>query len=127
MINFLGIDHVVFTVASIEKTLWFYCDLLGMEQVTFAGGRKAIKCGNQKFNLHLAGKEFEPKASKPTPGSIDICLITDTPLKTVIEELNVHNVSIVEGPVEKTGSHGKLLSVYLRDPDQNLIEISNYL
>jgi catechol 2,3-dioxygenase-like lactoylglutathione lyase family enzyme len=78
--HFLGIDHLVLTVASIEKSLWFYCELLGMEQITFGIGRKAIRCGHQKINLHEIGKEFEPKAYKPTAGSADICLITDMPL-----------------------------------------------
>jgi catechol 2,3-dioxygenase-like lactoylglutathione lyase family enzyme len=124
--HFLGIDHIVLTVASIEKTLWFYCEILGMEEITFAEGRKAIKCGSQKINLHEIGKELEPKAAKPIAGSADICLITDTPLKTAIQKLKQHQIKIIEGPIERTGAKGKMVSIYLRDPDQNLIEISNY-
>jgi catechol 2,3-dioxygenase-like lactoylglutathione lyase family enzyme len=125
--NFLGIDHIVLTVASIENTLRFYCDSLGMQAVTFGNGRKAIVCGTQKINLHEVGKEFEPKAAKSTTGSADICLITDTPLKQVIALLNSKSIAIIEGPVERTGAKGKILSIYFRDPDQNLIEISTYL
>lgn len=125
--KFLGIDHIVLTVTSIEKTLWFYCEVLGMEEINFGKGRKAIQCGNQKFNLHEAGNEFEPKALHPLPGSTDICLISETPLPILIEQLNRQQISIIEGPVERTGAKGKINSIYVRDPDLNLIEISNYL
>lgn len=125
--RFLGIDHVVFTVNSIEQTVHFYCHILGMEEITFGQGRKAILCGDQKFNLHEHGKEFEPKAFRPTPGAIDICLIVEDPIDEVILRLNKHQIEIIEGPVERTGSRGKILSVYIRDPDQNLIELSNYI
>jgi len=124
--NFVGIDHIVLTVKSIERSIAFYCSLLGMEEVTFGKGRKALLCGAQKINLHEAGKEFEPKALHPLPGSADICLIAKTPLEEVLQELVRHGVEITEGPVERTGAHGKIISIYLRDPDQNLIEISNY-
>lgn len=124
--QFIGIDHLVFTVVSIEKTLQFYCGVLGMEEVTFGSGRKAIVCGSQKFNLHEKGKEFEPKAQKPTPGAIDLCLIVSTPLNEVIDHLTKHQIPIVEGPIQRTGARGPILSVYVRDPDQNLIELSNY-
>lgn len=125
--GFTGIDHIVLTVKSIEKTIEFYCGILGMIEVTFNEGRKAILCGEQKINLHKAGKEFEPKAFFPTPGSADICLITDTPLNEVLSELSKYKVPLIEGPVPRTGAKGKIISIYIRDPDQNLIEISNYL
>lgn len=125
--DFLGIDHLVLTVASIEKTLWFYCEVLGMKEIIFGNNRKALKCGNQKINLHEINKEFEPKALKPTPGSADICFIINSSVETAIQELKKHSVNIIEGPVEKTGTKGKLLSIYVRDPDGNLIEISNLL
>jgi catechol 2,3-dioxygenase-like lactoylglutathione lyase family enzyme len=101
--------------------------VLGFNVVTFGEGRKALTFGRQKFNLHQQGKEFEPKAKAPTPGAIDLCLIASTPLDQVIEELNALGVLIEEGPVDRTGATGPIRSVYLRDPDQNLIEISNYV
>ena len=97
-----------------------------MTEITFGKRRKAILCGEQKINLHEARKEFEPKALHPLPGSMDICFITDTPLREVMEALHAHKIEIIEGPVEKTGARGKILSLYVRDPDQNLVEISNY-
>ncbi len=121
------IDHVVLTVRSIEATCDFYTRVLSMRVVTFAGGRKALAFGRQKFNLHEAGREFEPKAARPTPGSIDLCLITTTPLAEVIAHLRQCDVSILEGPVDKTGATGPIRSVYFRDPDANLIEVSNYV
>ena len=119
-------DHIVLTVQDIEKTCEFYTRVLGMEVVTFAGGRKALQFGQQKINLHQAGKEFEPKALRPTPGSADICFITSVPIAQVIEHLQAQAIEIEEGPVERTGAVGTLESVYLRDPDNNLLEISNY-
>ncbi|MBR7799849.1 VOC family protein [Undibacterium fentianense] len=121
------IDHVVLTVKSIQTTIDFYVRVLGMEVVQFGEGRQALVFGQQKFNLHEAGKEFEPKADQPTPGSIDICLIAETPLSEVIQELQQLGVMIVEGPIRRTGACGPILSIYLRDPDQNLIEISEYV
>ena len=121
------IDHVVLTVENIQRTCAFYESVLGFEVITFESGRKALKFQSQKFNLHEKGKEFEPKALWPTPGSIDICLIAQTPLDVVMRELAEKNVPIEEGPVERTGAIGRLRSVYLRDPDRNLIEISNYV
>jgi catechol 2,3-dioxygenase-like lactoylglutathione lyase family enzyme len=120
------LDHLVLTVADISVTVDFYAKALGMRVVTF-GDRKALRFGDQKINLHQRGHEFEPKALHPTPGSGDLCFITKTPLDEVIRHLVQESVRIEEGPVEKAGSSGKLLSVYLRDPDGNLIEISNYL
>ncbi len=124
--SFVGIDHIVLTVKSIEKSIEFYCSVLGMSEVTFGKGRKAIACGKQKLNLHEAGKEFEPKALRPLPGSADICFVANTPLKEILKRLSEHRVTVIEGPVERTGAKGKILSIYVRDPDQNLIEISNY-
>lgn len=121
------LDHLVLTVKDIERTCSFYSTVLGMEVVTFGGGRKALQFGMQKINLHEMGKEFEPKADSPVPGSADLCFIADDPLHSVIDHLNRMGIEIVEGPVERTGALGKILSVYIRDPDLNLIEISNYV
>ncbi|XP_077987936.1 glyoxalase domain-containing protein 5-like isoform X2 [Glandiceps talaboti] len=120
------IDHIVLTVKSIEDTITFYTAVLGMETLTFKGNRKALKFGNQKFNLHEQGKEFEPKAKRPIPGAIDICLITSNTISEVIEHLKKCDVVIEEGPVMRTGALGPIQSVYIRDPDQNLVEISTY-
>ena len=121
-----AIDHLVLTVRSIAATCEFYSRALGMQIVTFGEGRKALAFGAQKFNLHELGKEFEPKAGSPTPGAIDICLLTTTPLAQVIEHLRLVGIEIVEGPVRRTGATGPIISVYFRDPDSNLIEVSSY-
>jgi catechol 2,3-dioxygenase-like lactoylglutathione lyase family enzyme len=121
------IDHIVLTVKDVAATCEFYSRVLGMEVVTFKGARKALTFGNQKINLHQAGQEFEPKAKHPTPGSADLCLISATPLDVVQSELNYLGVTVIEGPVERTGATGSIRSIYIRDPDLNLIEISNYL
>ncbi|WP_313450374.1 VOC family protein [Stutzerimonas kunmingensis] len=125
--NISHLDHLVLTVADIETTVDFYTRVLGMQAVTFGEGRKALVFGNQKINLHQAGREFEPKAERPTPGSADLCFIDATPLAEVIAHLQAQQVAIVEGPVQRTGATGPIRSVYLRDPDQNLIELSNPL
>lgn len=121
------LDHLVLTVQSIEATCEFYCSILGMELITFGNDRRALKFGNQKINLHQAGKEFEPKALHPTPGSADLCLITTTPLSEVIQHLASYQIPIEEGIVQRTGATGAIASAYIRDPDGNLIEISNQL
>ncbi|MFD1626159.1 VOC family protein [Azospirillum griseum] len=121
------IDHFVLTVASIEATCAFYGRALGMETVTFAGGRKALAFGQQKINLHEVGREFEPKAQRPTAGSGDFCLISETPLDTIIAHLRAQRIEIEIGPVDRTGAQGPLRSVYIRDPDGNLVEISNQI
>lgn len=121
------LDHLVLTVKSIEKTCEFYSHVLGMEVATFGEDRKALVFGTQKINLHESGKEFEPKAHHPTPGSADLCFITSTSLEDVIEHLRRSGVQIIEGPVKRTGAVGQILSVYFRDPDMNLIEVSNYI
>jgi catechol 2,3-dioxygenase-like lactoylglutathione lyase family enzyme len=119
------LDHLVLTVADIAATCAFYERVLGMEVVTFGEGRKALAFGEQKINLHAHGKEFEPKADRPTPGSADFCLITSVPLADVVAHLRTEGVAIIEGPVRKTGATGPLLSIYFRDPDRNLIEVAN--
>lgn len=118
------LDHLVITTPSIDTLVAFYVDVLGMEKVTFKEGRQALKFGNQKINLHEVGKEFSPHAKHPTPGSQDLCFLTQTPIEEWIPHLEKKKVFIEEGPVERTGATGPLLSIYVRDPDQNLIEIS---
>lgn len=120
------LDHLVLTVANIDATVDFYTSALGMELVTF-DGRTALRFGVQKINLHQAGNEFEPKAAHPTPGSADLCFITKTSLEDVISHLISKGYAIELGPVERTGAVGRMHSLYLRDPDSNLIEISNYV
>jgi catechol 2,3-dioxygenase-like lactoylglutathione lyase family enzyme len=120
------LDHLVLTVRDVAATCEFYSKVLGMEVVTFGAGRKALSFGQQKFNLHEAGREFEPKAERPTPGSADLCLITHDALSAVIDHLRACGVPILEGPVQRTGAMGPITSVYFRDPDQNLIEVSTY-
>jgi catechol 2,3-dioxygenase-like lactoylglutathione lyase family enzyme len=121
------LDHLVLTVKSISATCEFYARVLGMEVVTFGGNRQALAFGAQKINLHEAGKEWEPKAHRPTPGSADLCFITRTPLADVVEHVRQCGVEVIEGPVNRTGATGPITSVYFRDPDLNLIEVSNYL
>jgi catechol 2,3-dioxygenase-like lactoylglutathione lyase family enzyme len=120
------IDHLVVTAWDVDRTIDFYQRVLGMEPVTFAGGRRALAFGRQKINLHQAGREFEPKALKPAPGTIDLCFVSTTPLAEVIEHVKSCGVAIVEGPVPKTGALGPMQSIYVRDPDGNLVEISHY-
>ena len=121
------LDHLVLTVRDIDASIDFYTRVLGMRAVTFGAGRKALAFGAQKINLHHAGGEFEPKAERPTPGSADLCFIVATPLEAVAEQLRQQAVEILEGPVQRTGAGGPILSLYLRDPDLNLIELSNPL
>lgn len=127
MIEIDRLDHLVLTVADIERTCAFYRDVLGMGVEIFGAGRTALKFGNQKINLHQAGREFEPKAARPTPGSADLCLIAATQLDSVVAHLTAQGVAIEEGPIARTGAMGPILSVYFRDPDRNLIEVSNYV
>jgi catechol 2,3-dioxygenase-like lactoylglutathione lyase family enzyme len=121
------LDHLVLTVADVGATVVFYTRVLGMTEVTFKGGRKALAFGRSKINLHQAGHEFEPKARHPAPGSADLCLITTDTLDEVQDDLARAGVPVEEGPVERTGATGPILSVYFRDPDGNLIEVSRYL
>ncbi|MEV4259388.1 VOC family protein [Spirillospora sp. NPDC049652] len=121
------LDHLVLTVADIDVTVDFYTRVLGMEAVTFGAGRTALTFGASKINLHQAGREFEPKAHRPTPGSADLCFIAGDSLDQVIADFAAHGIEIEEGPVDRTGATGPIRSVYVRDPDQNLIEVSVYL
>lgn len=120
------LDHLVLTVADIEASIAFYVKVLGMEAVTFGAGRRALAFGRQKINLHPATAPLKPHAALPTPGSADLCLITTTPLAEVVAHLQRAAVAIEAGPVPRTGATGPILSVYFRDPDGNLIEVSNY-
>jgi len=114
------------TVQDIGVTCEFYSKVLGMSAVAFGAGRVALAFGSQKINLHQAGREFEPKANHPTPGSADICLIAAVPLAEVMAHLETCGVPIIEGPTTRTGATGPIQSVYFRDPDSNLIEVSTY-
>jgi len=118
------IDHIVVTTTDEAACIRFYTDVMGMALETFGGGRKAFRFGNQKINLHVKGREYEPKAHLPVPGALDLCFIASVPLDQVIARLAALGVPVVEGPVMRTGAVSKLRSVYLRDPDLNLIEIS---
>lgn len=120
------IDHLVLTVQDLEASCDFYSQVLGMDIVTFGGARKALSFGGNKINLHPYGHEFEPKAAHPTPGSGDLCLITSVPIPDVLAHLQTSGVTVIEGPVKRTGAVGPITSVYFRDPDSNLIEVSNY-
>lgn len=122
-----SLDHLVLTVRDLEQTIRFYTTALGMEVVTFGEGRKALSFGSQKINLHEYGREFEPKAHAPTPGSADLCFLTTVPLAEVQAHLAACGVPVVEGLVRRTGATGPILSVYCRDPDDNLIEVANRL
>jgi catechol 2,3-dioxygenase-like lactoylglutathione lyase family enzyme len=119
------VDHLVLTVRDIVVTCDFYTRVLGMTVVTFDNNRKALQFGNQRINLHQVGKEFEPKALRPTAGSGDICFITSVPLDQVIEHIRSQQVETIVGPVLRVGASGQLNSIYLRDPDGNLVEIAN--
>lgn len=122
-----SLDHLVLTVADLQATIRFYCDGLGMEARWFGpkGERCALHFGDQKINLHERGKEFEPKATLPTPGSADLCFLTDRPVADLKTRLESAGLQVIEGPVERSGATGPILSIYLRDPDGNLIEIAN--
>jgi catechol 2,3-dioxygenase-like lactoylglutathione lyase family enzyme len=121
------LDHLVLTVQSVAASCDFYSKVMGMKVITFGEGRKALQFGNQKINLHQLGEEFEPKAAKPAAGSADLCFITALPLPEVIRHLAECGVAVEEGPVFRTGAIGKIESVYFRDPDMNLLEVSNYV
>lgn len=121
------IDHLVLTVKDIDATIKFYTSIMGMTEVEFGEGRKALIFGRQKINLHLVGSEFEPKALNVKSGSEDLCFVIDTPIDQAIKEVENKGVEVIEGPIHRTGAIGKIYSAYFRDPDGNLIEISNYL
>lgn len=121
------LDHLVLTVADIERTCTFYSSVLGFEVVIFGDGRTVLSFDQQKINLHQADQEFELKALKPTPGSADLCFIAMTSLDDVVLRMKQAGVAIEEGPVERTGASGLIRSIYIRDPDRNLIAIANYI
>lgn len=118
------LDHIVLTTTDEAACLRFYVDGLGMTLENFGQGRKALRFGDQKINLHVKGHEFEPKAHLPVPGALDLCFIASVPLDEVMQRLAARGLSIIEGPVARTGAVSRIRSVYLRDPDLNLIEIS---
>jgi catechol 2,3-dioxygenase-like lactoylglutathione lyase family enzyme len=120
------IDHLVLTVQNIEVSCAFYTKILGMKVVAFKGGRKAVVFGNQKINFHESGNTFDPKALRATPGSADLCFIVNDPLTKIVGHMDTCGVKIIEGPVQRTGAMGPMTSIYIRDPDQNLIEIAVY-
>ena len=125
----LSLDHLVLTVADLDKTCEFYNRVMGMQVVNFTSGgiaRRALGFGEQKINLHKAGAELDPKARNPKPGSADLCLIVDQSMDHIIATLQANDVALEEGPVQRTGATGPIQSVYFRDPDGNLIEASNY-
>ncbi|MDD2066364.1 VOC family protein [Pseudomonas sp. 25571] len=121
------LDHLVLTTTDVDACKDFYVRVLGMRLQTFGAGRLAFCFGNQKINVHVRGHEFEPKAHLPVPGALDVCLIANVGLEQVVAHLEAQNWPIVEGPVQRTGATGPILSVYVRDPDLNLIEISEQL
>jgi catechol 2,3-dioxygenase-like lactoylglutathione lyase family enzyme len=121
------LDHLVLTVASIDDTVRFYTSVLGMTEVTFGDGRRALAFGEQKLNLHQAGREFEPKAARPTPGSADLCFVTNADPATIAAWLRDRGVAVEQGPVSRTGAVGRITSFYFRDPDGNLVELATYL
>jgi catechol 2,3-dioxygenase-like lactoylglutathione lyase family enzyme len=121
------LDHLVLTVADEDATISFYARLLGMRPITFDGDRRALGFGDSKINLHAAGEELDPRAVRPTPGSADLCLVTIDRIGDVVAELTERGVTIEHGPVPQTEALGPMTSVYFRDPDANLIEISSYI
>jgi len=118
------LDHIVLTTTDEDACVHFYVDLLGMRLEEFGDKRKAFRFGNQKINVHVRGHEFEPKAHLPVPGALDLCFIASVPLDEVIQNITNKGGKIIEGPVARTGATAKIRSIYLRDPDLNLIEIS---
>ncbi|NLR81406.1 VOC family protein [Chitinophaga eiseniae] len=122
------LDHLVITVKSLSATCDFYAKILGMQIITFGDNRKALRFGQQKINLHEKGREITPMATFPTMGAADLCFIASTPVENVLQELQDNNIPVLEGGiVERTGATGKIRSVYFRDPDGNLLEVSNYI
>lgn len=130
MIRITSLDHLVLTVADIPRTLLFYARVLGMTPQRFVSGaveRHALGFGSQKFNLHQSGQVLDPNVRHATPGSADLCLLTDTPIAEVAEHLAACGVDVILGPVRRTGAVHPLMSVYFHDPDENLVEVSNAL
>ncbi|MDX7493344.1 VOC family protein [Providencia stuartii] len=125
MINHL--DHLVLTTTDQNACIDFYTHVLKMKLITFGEQRYALQFGEQNINIHQYGKEFEPKAHLPVPGSLDLCFISNTPINQIMTFIQQQGVEIIEGPVKRTGAMGEILSIYIRDPDLNLIEIANYI
>lgn len=126
MINVDSVDHLVLTVADVDRAVEFYEHILGMESITVQGERRAVRFGRQSIKLHQASELVEPTATHPVPGSANLCFVTSQPLSAVQEHLRSNDVRIEEGPVVRTGTSGPITSLYLRDPDGNLIEIARY-
>ncbi|GAB3299871.1 VOC family protein [Parasphingorhabdus pacifica] len=126
MISIDRVDHLVLTVADVDRAAEFYERILGMKTVTFEGNRRAMSCGQQTIKLHAASELVEPTATHPVPGSANLCVITDSAISQVQEHLRANEVRIEEGPVSRTGTFGPITSLYLRDPDGNLIEVARY-
>jgi catechol 2,3-dioxygenase-like lactoylglutathione lyase family enzyme len=126
-VTVISLDHLVLTVADLDRAIGFYERVLGMRPVTFGVGRRALEFGASKINLHQAGQEIAPHAARPVPGSADLCLLTTTPPDQVLAHLSAQHVPVEDGPVPRTGARGPITSVYIRDPDGNLIEIASYL
>ena len=122
----VGVDHLVLTVEDLEATIEFYTEVMGMSVRAFERGRLALRFGSQKINLHEAGREFQPHARRPLPGSADLCFVTEATPDDWLEHLAARGVEVVEGPVPRLGALGPMTSVYFRDPDGNLIEVASY-
>ncbi len=120
-----SLDHLVLTVADLDRTVEFYTDLLGVRLIRFGEGRLALGFGTQKINLHLAGGELEPRAHRPVPGSADLCFLVTEPVEEIAARLAGEGRAVELGPVARTGATGPITSIYLRDPDGNLIELAN--
>ncbi|MGQ9857790.1 MAG: VOC family protein [Thermodesulfobacteriota bacterium] len=120
------LDHLVLTVCDLEAAIVFYQRVMGMQPVTLADGRKALEFGESRINLHTRDTPARPKAKNPTPGSADLCFVSATPIRSVIEHLDRLGVPIEVGPVPREGALGNMTSVYFRDPDGNLIEVASY-
>ncbi|EAO0677886.1 VOC family protein [Salmonella enterica] len=120
------LDHLVLTSRNVSACIDFYTRILGMKAITFGGDRQALIFGNQKINIHEYGKELEPKAHQPQPGALDLCFVVNESVADIMTHLHAHNVYILEGPVRRTGAIGVIISVYIRDPDLNLIELAVY-
>lgn len=124
MIQVRALDHLVLTVADVSRTCEFYRTVLGMEVVTFGAGRTALRYGQQKINLHAAVRPFAPHARVPQAGSADLCFLIAPPLEAAVAHLQALAIAIEQGPVARTGATGPLVSIYIRDPDGNLLELS---
>jgi catechol 2,3-dioxygenase-like lactoylglutathione lyase family enzyme len=125
-VSISGLDHLVLTVTDMSQSIGFYQRVLGMRPVTFGVGRRALEFGTSKINLHLAGREIPPHAARPMPGSVDLCLVTSTSPERVLAHLDAEHVPVELGPVPRTGARGPITSIYVRDPDDNLIEVASY-